>query len=194
MKRFMNNMQRDQPFLEIDFINAFGTLLGDAILGATSPISSRSHFQFDEFVLLSEEAARQVNPLRPLYFCLVFKERLEFLESQVVLLYMDDVTAAIALKALIIVKNFILVEKTAEHLRLEVNHTKCGVVGHTNKTRRTFNSQKNTFIVGRLYRIVKVSWAASRLVLAAKKEQLQRLTRRLELMSSHDCFSSCTTG
>ena len=176
-RRFLDNMHHDQLFLKIDFRNAFNTLRRDAILEAvvkhfpellpyaTSTISSPSHLQFGEFILLSEEGAQQGDPLGPLYFCLVFKELLESLESELVLGYLDDV--AVGDTAAIVLKDFILLEKTAEHLGLEVNRSKCEVVGHTDKTRKMFNSQNVSagikFVVGGLSRITNVSRATSQL-------------------------------
>ena len=47
--------------------------------------------QFGEYILQSEEGAQQGDPLGPLYFCLVFKELLDSLRSELVLGYLDDV-------------------------------------------------------------------------------------------------------
>ena len=175
-RRFLDNIQQDQLFLKIDFRNAFNTLRRDAILEAiekhfpellpyaTSTINSSSHLQFGAFILLSEEGAQQGDPLRPLYFCLVFKDLLESLRSELVLGYLDDV--AVGDTAVIVLQDFILLEKTAEHLGLEVNRSKCEVVGHTDTTRSMFNSQNVTFVkfvVGRISRIANVSRASSRL-------------------------------
>jgi len=56
----------------------------------TSTIQS-IRLQYGEFVMLSEEGAQQGDPFGPLYFCLVFKELLESLQSELVLGYLDDV-------------------------------------------------------------------------------------------------------
>lgn len=200
-RRFLDNMQQDQLFLKIDFRNAFNTLRRDAILEAiekhfpellpyaTSTISSSSHLQFGEFTLLSEEGAQQGDPLGPLYFCLVFKDLLESLRSELVLGYLDDV--AVGDTAAIVLNDFILLEKTAERLGLEVNRSKCEVVGHTVTTRCMFNSQNVTLPESSSSSVVFLGSPMSAgqhldSVLAAKKEELQRLTRRLELMPSHD--------
>ena len=200
-RRFLDNMQQDQLFLKIDFRNAFNTLRRDAILEAiekhfpellpyaTSTISSSSHLQFGEFILLSEEGAQQGDPLGPLYFCLVFKDLLESLQSELVLGYLDDV--AVGDTAAIVLQDFILLEKTAEHLGLEVNRSKCEVVGHTDTTRSMFNSQNVTLPESSSSSVVFLGSPMSAghhldSMLAAQKEELQRLTRRLELMPSHD--------
>jgi len=149
-RRYLDNMQQGQLLLKIDFRNAFLTLRRDAILEAiakhfpellpyaTSTMNSPSDLHFGEFVMLSEEGAQQGDPLGPLYFCLVFKELLESLQSELVLGYLDDV--AVGDTAEIILKDFILLESTAARLGPEVKHSKCEVVGHTEKTIQLFTS------------------------------------------------------
>jgi len=51
----------------------------------TSTIGSSSDLLFGEFVISSKEGTQQGDPLGSLYFCLVFKELLESLESELVL-------------------------------------------------------------------------------------------------------------
>jgi len=142
-RRFLDNMQPEKLFIKIDFRNAFNTLRRDAILEAiekhfpellpytTLTIGSSSELQFGEFVISSEEGAQQGDPLGPLYVCLVFKELLESLESELVLGYLDDV-------AEIVFQNFILLESTAMYLGLEVKRSKCEIIGHTDETRNMF--------------------------------------------------------
>ena len=77
--------------------------------------------------------------------------------------------SAVGDTAAIVLQDVILLEKTVEHLGLEVNRSKCEVVGHTHKTRKMFNSQnviyfaEIKFVVGRLSRIANISRASSRL-------------------------------
>jgi len=87
----------------------------------------------------SEEGAQQGDPLGPLYFCLVFKGLLESLESELVLGYLDDV--AVGDSAEMVLQDFILLESTAMHLGLEVERSKCEIIGHTDETRDMFTSQ-----------------------------------------------------
>jgi len=82
--------------------------------------------------MLSEEGAQQGDTLGPLYFCLVFKELLESLQSELVLGYLDDV--AVGDTAEIVLKDFILLESTAARLGVEIKRSKWEVVGHTEKT------------------------------------------------------------
>jgi hypothetical protein len=77
-----------------------------------------------------------------------------------------------------------------EHRGVHAYRSKCEVVGHTDKTRKMFNSLNAITLPessGRLSRITNVSRAASQLGSGSHvKEELQRLTKRLELMKSHD--------
>jgi len=148
-RRFLDNMQPGKLFITIDFRNAFNTLRRDAILEAiekhfpellpytTSTMGSSSDIQFGELVISSEEGAQQGDPLGPLYFCLVFKELVESLESELVLGYLDDVGNSTE----IVLQDFILLESTALHLGLEVKRSKCEIIGHTDETRNMFTSQ-----------------------------------------------------
>jgi len=65
--------------------------------------------------MLSEEGAQQGDPLGPLYFCLVFKELLESLQSELVLGYLDDLVVGDT--AEIVLTDFIVLESTAERHR-----------------------------------------------------------------------------
>ena len=51
-----------------------------------------SDLHFGDFVLQSEKGAQQGDPLGPLYLCLVCKELLDSLKSELVLGYLDDIT------------------------------------------------------------------------------------------------------
>ena len=147
-RRFLENMEHGQVFMKIDFRNAFNTLRRDCILEAvakhfpellpyiTSTIGSPSDLQFGDFVIQSKEGAQQGDPLGPLKFCLVFKELLESLKSELVLGYLDDV--ATGGDAATVLNDFMHLEAAARSLGLEMNRTKCEIVGHTDETRKLF--------------------------------------------------------
>ena len=130
--------------------NAFNMLRRDSILEAgakhfpellhftSSTIVSSSALQFGEFTLMSEEGAQQGDPLGPLYFCLVFKELLDSMCSELVLGYLDDV--AMGDTAEIVLRDFIHLETVAAQLGLEINRSKCEVVGHTDESRSLFEA------------------------------------------------------
>jgi len=200
-RRFVDNMERGQVFLKIDFRNAFNTLRRDSILEAVakhfpelltyvaSTMGGPSDLQFGNFVLQSQEGAQQGDPLGPLKFCLAFKELLESLRSELVLGYLDDV--ATGGDAATVLSDFLHLEAAARSLGLEMNRSKCEIVGHTEETRRLFaannavlpeTSQSSVIFLG-----APLS-AGEHLdsVLANRRHELQRLTKRLELMPSHD--------
>jgi len=135
-RRYLDNMQRGQVFIKIDFRNAFNTLSRGCHYGSDCQAFSRaatvrhvnhehspSDLQFGEFVMLSEEGAEQGDPPGPLYFCLVFNDLLESLLSELVLGYLDDV--AVGDTAEIVLKDFIVLESTAARLGIKVKRLKC---------------------------------------------------------------------
>ena len=78
-----------------------------------------------------KEHSSDRDPLEALYFCLIFKERLEFLQSELVLGYLDDVAVE---DTEIVLKDFILLESTAKQLGLETNRDKCELFGQSDDT------------------------------------------------------------
>src|SRR5208282_5436515 len=123
-RRYIDNMEDGQVFVKIDFKNAFNTLRRDSILEAvskyfpellpfaSSSIGCASDLQFGEFNVTSNEGAQQGDPLGPLYFCLVFKELLESLHSELILSYLDDV--AIGGDAETVANDFSHIEEAAK--------------------------------------------------------------------------------
>jgi len=133
--------------------------------------------------MLSEDGAQQGDPLGPLYFCLVFKDLRESLQSELVLGYLDDV--AVGDTAEIVLKDFILLESTAARLCLEVELSKYGVVGHTEKTRQLFTSHDAELPKTCLSTVIFLESLISAghhldSILTAKTVELKRLTRRLD--------------
>ena len=89
-------MSSGKLLVKIDFRNAFNTVrCRDFELKASfskSTMEFPSELKFGEFVLRSEEGAQQGDPLGPLYFCLICKELMDSLKSELVLGYLDDIT------------------------------------------------------------------------------------------------------
>ena len=198
---YLENMESGQVFMKIDFKNAFNMLRRDSILEAvakhfpellhftSSTIASSSALQFGEFTLMSEEGAQQGDPLGPLYFCLVFKELLDSMCSELVLGYLDDV--AMGDTAEIVLRDFIHLETVAAQLGLEINRSKCEVVGHTDESRSLFEAHgvilpesENSTII--LLGAPLSSGQHLDNMLEGMRIDLQRLSRRLEWMPSHD--------
>ena len=90
-----------------------------------------------------------------------------------------------------VLNDFILLETTAQNLGLEIKRSKCEVIGHTDETRNLFASynvalpETNPLTVIFLGSPLSAGQHLDSL-LECKKEELQLLTRRLELMPSHD--------
>jgi len=200
-RRYVENMNQEQVFVKIDFKNAFNTLRRDSIIEAIamyfpellaftqSTFGQDSVLQFGEFNLQSAEGAQQGDPLGPFYFCLAFKSLLESLQSELVIGFLDDV--AIGGDAECVMKDFIHMETAAKQLGLELNRDKCEIVGPSDDTRSLFASHG--------IHLPETNPAAAILlgapllaglnldgVLEIKRQELQRLSKRLELMPSHD--------
>ena len=197
----MENMSDGKLLVKIDFRNAFNTVRRDSVLDAVakyfpqllpfaiSSMASSSDLQFGEFLLQSEEGAQQGDPLGPLYFCLVCKELLETMESELVLGYLDDIT--LGGDAEICLGDFLRLETVSEDFGLTMNRSKCEVIGHNNVTRTLFfasgvtlpETSKSTAVL-----LGSPLSAGQHLdqILNGKKLELQKLTSRLKLMPSHD--------
>jgi hypothetical protein len=200
-RRYVETMEQGRVFMKIDFKNAFNTLRRDSILEAVakhfpellhfaaSTIERPSDLQFGDYILHSEEGAQQGDPLGPLYFCIVFKELLESLRSELVLGYLDDV--AMADNASVVLADFIHLEATSTQLGLQINRSKCEVIGHTSETRMMFEAQGVTLPESNSSSVILLGaplFAGQHLdqVMEEKRMELMRLSRRLELMPSHD--------
>lgn len=200
-RRYIENMSLRQVFVKIDFKNAFNTLRRDSILEsvakyfpellafAQSTIGQTSVLKFGEFTVQSAEGAQQGDPLGPLYFCLAFKELLQDRMSELVLGFLDDV--AIGGDAACVLKDFIQLEAAANKLGLELNRHKCEIVGLSDETRSLFTSQGIYLPETSPDEITLLGAPLSTgqnldAVLENKRLELQRLSKRLELMPSHD--------
>ena len=99
-------------------------------------MASSSDLQFGEFLFQSEEGTQQGDPLGLLYLCLVCKELLETMESELVLGYLDDIT--LGGDAEICLGDFLRLETVSKDFGLTMNRSKCEVIGHNNVTRTLF--------------------------------------------------------
>lgn len=200
-RRYVEHMKPGHVLAKIDFTNAFNTLRRDCILEAvakhfpellpfvSSTVVDSSDLQFGEYILQSQEGAQQGDPLGPLYFCLVFKDILQSLRSELVLGYLDDVT--MGGDASTVAADFIELEAAATTVGLVINRSKCEIIGHTDETRALFadyniilpetNSEAATLLGAPLF-----PGQTLDSVLGSKRLELQLLTNRLSLMPSHD--------
>jgi len=200
-KRYLENMESGKLLIKIDFRNAFNTLRRDAIFEAVakhfpellpfaiSTMDNPTFLQFADYLLQSEEGAQQGDPLGPLYFCLVIKELLESLQSELVMGYLDDITLGDYAETCL--SDFMRLEEAAQLLGLKMNRTKCEVVGHTGETRALFTAHGITLPETSPDAVILLGAPLSAgehldSVLEEKRQELRLLTRRLELMPSHD--------
>jgi hypothetical protein len=140
-------------------------------------------------MLNSDEGAQQGDPLGPLYFCLTIKELLESMQSELVLGYLDDITLGDDARTCL--NDFLHLEDAARRLGLEMNRSKCEVVGHTKKTRTLFATHNVTLPETSSSAVVLLGAPLSAgehldTVLVEMKQELSLLTKRLELMPAHD--------
>ena len=200
-RRYVENMKSGHLLIKTDFRNAFNTIRRDAIFEAvakhfpelfmyvTSSMGSPSNLQFGNYVLHSNEGAQQGDPLGPLYFCLTIKELMESMQSELVLGYLDDIT--LGGDARTCLSDFLHLEEAAKRLGLEMNRSKCEVVGHTNKTRSLFVTHNVVLPETSKSTVVLLGAPLSAgdhldVMLHEKKQELSLLTKRLELMPAHD--------
>lgn len=200
-RSYLHQMERGKVLLKTDFRNAFNTVRRDSILEAvakhfpellpfaTSTIGASSVLQFGEFQLLSDEGAQQGDPLGPLYFCLVFKDLIESMRSEFVLGYLDDLT--LGGEAQTVLDDFIYLETAAKQFGLELNRSKCEVIGHTDETRTLFAAHGITLTETSPSTAILLGSPLSTgthldSVLEGKKLELQLLVKRLVFMPSHD--------
>ncbi len=200
-RRYLMHMERGKVLIKTDFRNAFNTVRRDAILEAinkhypellpfvTSTIGASTDLQFGGLLLKSDEGAQQGDPLGPLHFCIVFKELVDSLQSEFVLGYLDDLTVGGDVRT--VINDFLYLEAAARQLGLELNRSKCEVIGQTDETRTLFAAHgiilKETSLESAILLGSPLS-AGQHLdsVLEGKREELKRLTKRLALMPSHD--------
>mgnify|MGYP003478004916 CR=1 FL=1 len=120
---------------------------------------------------------------------MVFLELLQSLKSELTLGYLDDV--AMGGDAKTVLEDFLHLEATAKEFGLELNRSKCEVVGHTEETRRLFATQNIILPETSMSSVILLGAplsAGQHLddVLTVKRKELELLTYRLTLMPAHD--------
>jgi hypothetical protein len=175
----------------IRYAEAVNKHLPELLPFAMSTIDHESVLQFGDYVLQSAEGAQQGDPLGPLYFCVTFKKLLESCLSELVLGFLDDVT--IGGYAADVLEDFELLEMSAKLIGLEMNHEKCEIVGHSDETRSLFAAHGINLPETSADQVILLGAPLSTglhldTVPESKHQELQRLSKRLKLMPSHDCL------
>ena len=106
----------------LEAVGTVATHFPELFAFATSTLRIPSLLKFADFSLQSEEGVQQGDPLGPHYFCLVNMELLTTMKSELVLVYLDDITLGDA--ANIVLKDFLLLEEAGQRLGLEINRFK----------------------------------------------------------------------
>jgi hypothetical protein len=137
---------------------------------------------------MSEEGAQQGDPLSPLDFCLVIKELLESVMSELVLAYLADIS--LGDEAEVCLHDFLRLDE-GTRIGLEINHNKCEVVGHTVESRALFEAHNILLPESSFSKVILLGAPLSLgqhvdSVLEEKLHELQLLTKRLAHMPAHD--------
>ena len=102
-RRYVDNLNRDEAVVKLDFRNAFNSLRRDSILEAIhaslpeaysyvhASYASPSHLSFAENII-SNEGIQQGDPMGPLLFCLTLHPVLSRCSSELRIAYLDDIT------------------------------------------------------------------------------------------------------
>jgi len=114
---------------------------------------------------------------------------LECRSSELVLGFLDDV--AIGGEAACVLEDFVQLEVAAKKIGLEMNHNKCEIVGHSAVSRSLFASRGINLPETNADQVIFLGSPLSAgqhldIMLESKHQELQRLSKRLELMPSHD--------
>ena len=135
---YLQNVQRGQTMLKLDFNNAFNTLSRDELLRAVKEqapelypfayicYENATHLIFRDVLLRSEEGAQQGDPLGPLFFCLTVKNLFSKLKSEFGVWYLDDGTLGGSGDNLL--NDFQTVLSEARHIGLTLNEQKCELI------------------------------------------------------------------
>ena len=100
---------------------------------------------------------------------------------------------AIGADAACVMEDFLQLQAAAKHLGLEMSRDKCEIVGHSDDTRSLFVSHGINLHETSPTEVILLGAPLSAgqhldAVLESKRQELQLLSRHLELMPSHDCL------
>ncbi len=200
-RAFLENRKHDQLVAKIDFRNAFNCLRRDCLLEAVASqlpellnfvINIYGHatdLYFGEHLIISAEGTQQGDPLGPLLFAITTFILLQNVQSELSFGYLDDVT--LGGDAGVVAGDILRLESEAGALGLQLNRSKCEIIGHSPSSRRVFESYgldiKETK-TEEMELLGAPMEAGSRMdaILSNKVADLKFIGGRLQLMSAHD--------
>lgn len=137
-RRYLHHLTPGHAVLKLDFKNAFNLVRRDKMLNAVrdlapgvyqfvhSAYSSPSSLFWGDRILQSMEGVQQGDPLGPLLFCLSIYRIQSRLQSELRLLYLDDITIGGSLEQ--IEHDLQIIEEESQELGLVVNQRKSEII------------------------------------------------------------------
>jgi len=141
-RRYVDNLNKDEAVVKLDFCNAFNTLRRDSILEAihaTLPemysyvhasYASSSNLSYDNTNILSQEGIQQGDPIGPMLFCLTLHPVISRCSSELRIAYLDDITLGGHLASLSVEVNCL--KRDASEIGLALNESKCEIISDEN--------------------------------------------------------------
>ena len=135
---YLHHLTPHHAVVKLDFRNAFNSVRRDNMLNAVldlapelfhfvhSVYSSPSNLYWGDKIIHSEEGVQQGDPLGPLLFCLTIFRIQERLESELPLLYLDDITLGGSLDQ--IKHDLRVIEEESSALGLDLNPEKSEII------------------------------------------------------------------
>ena len=200
---YLHHLTPHHAVVKLDFRNAFNSVRRDKMLNAVldlapelfhfvhSVYSSPSNLYWGDKIIHSEEGVQQGDPLGPLLFCLTIFRIQERLESELPLLYLDDITLGGSLDQ--IKHDLRVIEEESSALGLDLNPEKSEII--------CSDPQTITSLLSLIPGAIQVAPSAATLLgssvgdmfsvsstISEKTHMLKTMGERLHHLSSHDAI------
>ena len=200
---------QDKVLIKIDFANAFNSIRRDVVLQRVKShtpqiykfihqcYAQQTHLSFgDEGVILSQEGVQQGDPCGPFLFSLAILDLSKQMVSPGNIWYLDDSTLAGDAKS--VIADFQKIKAASETLGLDINNKKCELMVIDQQSPENTTLLQNFCENNPAIRVIgnkdltllgaPVSPEAIEEVLNSKLESLKLMTKRLELLDSHEAM------